>query len=45
VPEEKIGYPSYFLAAGMIAEHEGKDDSALHYFSVAYRIGGIEDCI
>ena len=42
VPEDKIAYPSYFLAAGMIAEQEGKNDSALHYYSVAYRTGGME---
>lgn len=42
VPEEKIAYPSYFLAAGMIAEQEGKYDSALRYYSTAYRTGGME---
>ncbi|HEY4064706.1 MAG TPA: ATP-binding protein [Puia sp.] len=42
VPEEKIGYPSYFLAAGMIAEHRGQEEQALRYYSTAYRMGGME---
>jgi signal transduction histidine kinase len=42
IPEEKIGYPSYFLAAGMIAEHRGRETEALHDYSVASRIGGME---
>ncbi len=42
VPEEKIGYPSYFLAAGMIAEHGGRQAEALHDYSIAYRMGGME---
>lgn len=42
VPEEKIPYPSYFLAAGMIAEHEGLNGQALNDYAVAYRMGGME---
>ncbi len=42
VPEEKITYPSYFLAAGMIAEQEGREEQALQDYSVAYHIGGME---
>ena len=42
VPEEKIPYPSYFLAAGMIEEHEGKEIQALEHFGVAYRMGSME---
>jgi signal transduction histidine kinase len=42
VPEDKIPYPSYFLAAGMIAEHGGANEHALHDYSIAYRMGGME---
>jgi len=42
VPDEAISYPSYFIAAGMIAEQEGRNDSALRYYSRAYRTGGME---
>lgn len=42
VPEDKIPYASYFLAAGLIAEHEGKDDLALHDYEIAYKMGSME---
>ncbi len=42
VPEAKIPYPSYFLAAGMIAEHAGLDDQALRDYSIAYKMGAME---
>ena len=41
-PEEKIPYPSYFLAAGMIDEHDGKDEQALGNYRKAYEMGGME---
>jgi signal transduction histidine kinase len=42
VPEEKIPYPSYFLAAGMIAEHEGLNEQALRNYAIAYKMGTME---
>jgi signal transduction histidine kinase len=42
VPEEKIPYASYFLAAGMVAEHDGKDEQALHDYEIAYKMGSME---
>jgi signal transduction histidine kinase len=42
VAEDKIPYPSYFLAAGLIAEHEGSNERALRYYKAAYRMGGME---
>jgi signal transduction histidine kinase len=42
VAEDKIPYPSYFLAAGLIAEHEGSNERALGYYKAAYRMGGME---
>ncbi len=42
VPVAQIPYPSYFLAAGMLAEHAHKYDSALSYYGMAYRMGGME---
>jgi signal transduction histidine kinase len=35
VPEDSISYLSYFIAAGMLAEHSGQNDKALHYYSLA----------
>jgi signal transduction histidine kinase len=42
VPEEKIPYPSYFLAAGMIAEHAQRYEQALHDYETAYKMGAME---
>jgi signal transduction histidine kinase len=42
VSEDKIPYPSYFLAAGMVAEHEGLNGRALDDYAVAYKMGGME---
>ena len=42
VPEDKIPYPSYFLAAGMVAEHEGLNERALGDYAVASKMGGME---
>lgn len=42
VPEEKIPYPSYFLAAGMVAEHEHQIAQAVHYYELAYKMGPME---
>jgi signal transduction histidine kinase len=42
VPEEKIPYASYFLAAGMIAEHEGRNELALRNYAIAYKMGSME---
>jgi signal transduction histidine kinase len=41
VAEDKIPYPSFYLAAGMIAEHAGSDERALNYYGTAYRMGGM----
>ncbi|MES1217400.1 MAG: ATP-binding protein [Bacteroidota bacterium] len=35
MPEDSISYVSYFIASGMLAEHAGQNDKALHYFSLA----------
>ena len=42
VPEDNIPYPSYFLAAGMVAEHEGLNGRALEDYAIAYKMGGME---
>lgn len=42
VPEEKVPYPSYFLASGMVAEHEHRIPEAVHYYELAYRMGPME---
>ncbi len=42
VPEEKIPYASYFLAAGMVAEHDGQDEQALRNYETAYKMGSME---
>jgi signal transduction histidine kinase len=41
VPENKISYPTYNLAAGMIAEHENKYGNALRYYETAYKNGSM----
>ncbi|HVU53923.1 MAG TPA: ATP-binding protein [Puia sp.] len=41
-PEEKVPYPSYFLAAGMVAEHERRIPEAVHYYELAYKMGPME---
>ncbi|MDP4151537.1 MAG: ATP-binding protein [Bacteroidota bacterium] len=42
VPEEKIPYPSYFLAKGMLAEHEGRLDETVRDYEIAWRKGATE---
>jgi signal transduction histidine kinase len=42
VPENKIPYPSYFLAAGMVAESEGLKEQALNDYATAAQMGGME---
>jgi len=42
VDVEKIPYPSYFLAAGMVAESEKRMEDALHYYEKAYKMGPME---
>jgi signal transduction histidine kinase len=42
MPEEKIPYPSYFLAAGMLAEHAGQIGLAIHNYEMAYKKGSTE---
>jgi signal transduction histidine kinase len=42
VPENKIPYPSYFLAAGMVAESEGLKEQALTDYAAAFQMGGME---
>jgi signal transduction histidine kinase len=42
VPGNKIPYPSYFLAAGMVAESEGSYGQALDDYAIAYKMGGME---
>ncbi|MEP7280150.1 MAG: ATP-binding protein [Bacteroidota bacterium] len=41
LPENKITYPTWQLAAGMIAEHEGRYNKALQYFENAYKNGSM----
>jgi signal transduction histidine kinase len=41
IPENKITYPTYQLAAGMIAEHAGQYNQALHYYDAAYKTGNM----
>jgi signal transduction histidine kinase len=42
LPEDRIPYTSYFLAAGMLAEHDKRNDLALHYYDGAYKKGSTE---
>lgn len=42
VPENQIAYPSYFLAAGLIAEQEQKPQQALDSYEKAYKMGTSE---
>ncbi len=42
LPEEKIPSSSFFLASGMVAEHENRYELALHYYEVAYKKGSTE---
>ena len=39
LPEEKIPYVNYFIAAGMLAEHAGQADKALYYYEKAHAFG------
>jgi signal transduction histidine kinase len=39
MPEDSIPYISYFIAAGMMSEHAGQNDKALHYYSAALQRG------
>ncbi len=41
LPENKITYPTYHLAAGMIAEHEEKLKDALQDYETAYKNGSM----
>ena len=41
LPENKITYPTWQLAAGMIAEHGALHNEALHYFERAYKTGSM----
>lgn len=38
-PEADIPYPSYYLGAGLLAEHEGRKKDALQYFKTALEKG------
>ena len=40
-PENKIVYPTWQLAAGMIEEHDGRYNNALNYFKNAYKNGSM----
>jgi signal transduction histidine kinase len=40
-PENKITYPTYQLAAGMIAEHENNYRKALQYYAAAFKNGSM----
>jgi signal transduction histidine kinase len=42
LPEDQIPYTSYFLAAGMLAEHDQQYGLALHYYETAYKKGSTE---
>lgn len=42
LPEDSIPYLSYFLAAGMLAEHAGQYSKALHYYSMALKKGNTQ---
>jgi signal transduction histidine kinase len=42
VPEDKVPFPSYFLAAGMVAEHEQQIARAVHYYELATKMGAVE---
>jgi signal transduction histidine kinase len=39
MPEEKIPYANYFLAAGMLAEHAGLPAKVLSYYEKAHQFG------
>ncbi|MDR3716870.1 MAG: ATP-binding protein [Puia sp.] len=39
LPEDKIPYANYFIAAGMVAEDERQTGKALRYYEKAYRFG------
>ncbi|HTI11468.1 MAG TPA: ATP-binding protein [Puia sp.] len=39
LPEDKIPYVNYFIAAGMLAEHDGQPGKALAYYEKAYKFG------
>jgi signal transduction histidine kinase len=41
LPEDKISYPTYHLAAGMIDEHDGRYKDALHQYEEAYKNGNM----
>jgi signal transduction histidine kinase len=41
LPENKISYPTYQLAAGMIAEHASQHSQALQYYASAYKNGSM----
>ncbi|MBS1915231.1 MAG: hypothetical protein JST87_03080 [Bacteroidetes bacterium] len=41
LPENKITYPTYYLAAGMIAEHNQKFTEAVRDFAAAYKNGSM----
>jgi len=41
VPEKKIVYPTYFLAAGMLAEQNKQYNLALYYYGEAYKNGSM----
>ena len=42
LPEDKIPYLSYFIAAGMISEHEQHYDQAVKYYSEALKRGNTQ---
>jgi signal transduction histidine kinase len=39
MPEDSIPYAGYFVAAGMLAEHDGQQGKALGYFEKAHKMG------
>lgn len=42
MPEDTIPYLSYFIAAGMVAEHAGQYEKALHYYSLGLKKGNTQ---
>jgi len=42
MPENKIPYISYFIAAGLVQEHKNNNEKALQYFSTALEKGNTE---
>ncbi|HYC28068.1 MAG TPA: ATP-binding protein, partial [Chitinophagaceae bacterium] len=42
MPEDKIPYLSYFIAAGMLSEHNGKFDKAAQYYAEALKRGNTQ---